>query len=104
LVSTFVHLTGYHRELPPNIPPEWRSILEKTQGSSGALLALISLALNGFVLLGAVNMLRLKSRSLAFAACIVAILPCSCCCFLGIPFGIWGLVVLNKPEVKSQFT
>ena len=26
------------------------------------------------------------------------------CCLLGVPFGIWALVVLNKPEVKAQFT
>jgi hypothetical protein len=108
LLSVLLHLMGFHRELPPNIPPEWRPMLERmlqsNQGTSGMLLALMSLAVNGFVLLGALKMLRLESHSLAFAACIVALLPCSCCCFFGIPFGIWGLIVMNKPEVKSQFS
>jgi hypothetical protein len=38
------------------------------------------------------------------AASIIAIIPCfgPCCC-LGIPVGIWALVVINKPEVKSAF-
>jgi hypothetical protein len=36
-------------------------------------------------------------------ASVVAMLPCQCCCLFGLPFGIWALVVLNKPEVKSHF-
>jgi hypothetical protein len=47
--------------------------------------------------------LRLQYFGLVMAAVIVAMLPCQCCCLLGLPFGIWALVVLNKPEVKSQF-
>jgi len=37
------------------------------------------------------------------AGAVVAMLPCQCCCLLGLPAGIWALVVLNKPEVNSQF-
>jgi hypothetical protein len=38
------------------------------------------------------------------AAAIVALIPCfSPCCLIGLPIGIWALVVLSKPEVKSQF-
>ena len=30
--------------------------------------------------------------------------PCiSPCCLVGLPIGIWALVVLNKPEVKGSF-
>jgi hypothetical protein len=67
------------------------------------LVTLMVMALNGFVLFGALKMLRLQSYGLAIAAAIIAMLPCQCCCVLGLPFGIWVLVVLNKPEVKSQF-
>ena len=94
----------YQGQLPPNVPPEAIHILQQMQGPIGAVVALALAALNGFVLFGAIKMLRLQSRGLATAACIVAMLPCSCCCILGLPFGIWGLVVLNKPEVKSHFT
>jgi hypothetical protein len=35
---------------------------------------------------------------------ILACIPClSPCCFLGIPFGIWALVVLNDTAVKDWF-
>jgi hypothetical protein len=36
---------------------------------------------------------------------IVAMVPClGPCCIVGIPIGIWALVVLMKPEVKAAFT
>lgn len=94
----------YQGHMPPNLPPEFLQMMQRLQGPVGAAVALAMAALNGFVLFGAIKMLRLQSRGLAMAACIVALLPCSCCCILGLPFGIWGLVVLNKPEVKSHFT
>ncbi len=47
----------------------------------------------------------LQSYGFAMTASIIAMIPCiSPCCLLGLPFGIWALVVLSKPEVKSAFT
>jgi hypothetical protein len=93
----------FHRELPPNISPAMRSFFEGMQGPMAGVINIGVAALNGFVLFGAIKMLKLQNHTLAFIACIVAMLPCSCCCLFGLPFGIWGLIVLNKPEVKSQF-
>jgi hypothetical protein len=56
------------------------------------------------LLIGGIQMLTLRSRSGAMTASIVAMVPCSVCCLLGLPFGIWGLVVLGKPEVTSAFS
>ena len=65
---------------------------------------LFGLAMSVLVLIGAAKLQSLKSREFAFAAAILAMIPClTPCCILGLPFGIWALVVLNKPEVKSQF-
>jgi hypothetical protein len=56
------------------------------------------------ILFGALKMMRLQSYGWAMAAAILAVIPClSPCCCLGIPFGIWALVVLSKPEVKAAF-
>ena len=93
----------FHRELPSNIPPEVRSFVESMQGPLAGIINLVIAALNAFVLVGAIKMLRLRAYGLAMAACIVAMLPCQCCCILGLPFGIWGLVVLSKPDVKKAF-
>lgn len=77
--------------------------LERMQ-SFGIVGNLLTLALSGVTLFGALKMKNLENYGLAMAASIIAILPCfgPCCC-LGIPVGIWSLVVLNKPEVKSAF-
>ncbi len=93
-----------HAELPANIPPELRSFMTGMQGPMAGIGNLFIAALNGFVLFGAIKLLRLQNHGVAIAACIAAMLPCSCCCLFGLPFGIWALIVLNKPEVKSQFS
>ncbi len=50
------------------------------------------------------KMKKLESYGLAMAASIIAMIPClSPCCLIGLPIGIWALVVLSKPEVKSAF-
>jgi LSD1 subclass zinc finger protein len=88
-------------------------MLENTRGLGGAgrrgdpIPNLIGFALGfawgGLVTAGAVRMKKLSGFGLAMTACIVAMLPCNGCCVLGLPFGIWGLVVLNRPEVKAAF-
>jgi hypothetical protein len=73
-------------------------------GFSGIISGVIVLAASGLVIFGAIKMRQLQSWGLAMAASIVALLPClgPCCC-VGLPVGIWCLVILNKPEVKSAF-
>jgi predicted Zn finger-like uncharacterized protein len=66
--------------------------------------AIFGLCYWSLVMVGAVKMKNLSSYGLAMTACIVAMLPCSACCLLGLPFGIWGLVVLNNPDVKDAFS
>jgi hypothetical protein len=102
----FTLFTGgmmFHQEMPPNIPPQIQAFIQGMQGPLAGLISLVIAAVNGFVLFGAIKLLRLQNFGLVMAAVIVAMLPCQCCCLLGLPFGIWALVVLNKPEVKSQF-
>lgn len=61
--------------------------------------------LHGLIVFGALKMKGLRSYGLAMTASILALLPCCgpCGC-LGIPLGIWALVVLRKPEVRAAFT
>ena len=49
-------------------------------------------------------MLSLRSYEFAMVAAILAMIPClTPCCLLGLPFGIWAVVVLRKPGVKEYF-
>lgn len=66
--------------------------------------SLLMLGANGVILVGALRMKDLRSRALCQAACILALIPCLGPSFiLGIPFGIWGLIVLNDPAVAQSF-
>ena len=65
--------------------------------------ALMAVA-SGFTILGGVKLLKLRGYGLAMAGAIMAMIPCVGGCFLlGLPFGIWAMVVLMKPEVKAAF-
>jgi len=64
----------------------------------------LSLALSVVCVIGAAQMLRLRSYGWSLAAAILMILSCGgCCCFLNLAAGIWALVVLSKHEVKAAF-
>jgi hypothetical protein len=56
------------------------------------------------VIFGAYHMMSLQNRTLAFSASVISCIPClTACCVLGIPFGIWALVVINDSAVKQHF-
>lgn len=68
--------------------------------ASGALSIVVGIV----VILGALKMKNLENYGFAMAASIIAMIPCiSPCCFLGLPFGIWALVVLSDEQVKAAF-
>jgi len=84
--------------------PDFTRMLQMLNGPWGSLRFLFPVAIGVLVLVGALKMQKLASHGLATTAAILAMIPClSPCCLLGLPFGIWALVVLNKPEVRAQF-
>lgn len=73
-------------------------------GPIGVVSSIVSILMGGLILFGALQMKKLESYGLAMAASIIAMVPCfSPCCLIGLPIGIWAVVVLSKPEVKSAF-
>ena len=56
-------------------------------------------------LIGSTRMLQMKTYGLAMVAAVLTLIPCvgPCCC-LGLPIGIWSLVVLSNVQVRQQFT
>ncbi|HEX5271712.1 MAG TPA: serine/threonine-protein kinase, partial [Gemmataceae bacterium] len=55
------------------------------------------------IIIGAIDMLRLGSHRWATAAAGMALLPFGLAWPIGLPVGIWALVVLTDPEVKAAF-
>lgn len=88
---------------PNDVPPEmqqavaWLSSVE-TVG------IFVNVLGSGFLIWAASQMLKLRSHTPALIASVIAMIPCwgGCCC-IGLPVGIWALLVLLKPEVKAAF-
>lgn len=71
---------------------------------TGVLMFIVAALANAAIIFCAIQMQRLKSYGLALTGAILAVIPgISPCCVLGIPFGIWALVVINQPDVKNAF-
>jgi hypothetical protein len=65
----------------------------------------VFLAIQGFILFGAIQMKGAKMYGVSMATAILSVIPiCSSCVCFGIPFGIWALIVLMDQDVKSAFT
>lgn len=93
---------------PGEVPPEMRQFLDmmsQFQRPSVVIVdGVIKLAVAGLIMFGASRLRSLKSFPLVVTVAILAIVPCtSPCCCVGLPVGIWALVVMFKPEVKSAF-
>ncbi len=74
------------------------------QGGTGVAGGIFGLIVGVVVLVGARKMKKLENYAFAMAAAIIAMVPCiSPCCLLGLPFGIWALVVLGDGSVKAAF-
>jgi hypothetical protein len=66
-------------------------------GALGALCGIL-------MIVGGIKMMSLSGYGLSMTASILAMIPCtSPCCLLGLPFGIWSVVVLSRADVKAAF-
>lgn len=74
------------------------------QMAGGLVGSIIGIAINGVTLFAGLKMKSLEQYGLVMTGVVLALIPCcSPCVFVGIPFGIWALVVLNDPIVKASF-
>ena len=70
----------------------------------GLVAAVLICVLQGVVLMAGVGMLSKKNYSLCKTGAIIACIPiCTPCIILGIPFAVWSLVLLGKPEIQNSF-
>ncbi len=75
-----------------------------TTGVPGTVVQLVGTVVSLLVLLGAIRMKRLESYGFATLSAVLAMIPCiSPCCLVGFPFGLWALIVLQDPFIRSAF-
>jgi hypothetical protein len=89
------------KEIEAGLPADPNQHAAFYAGVYGALIGPIVVCL--VVMVGSVLMMARKSYVGAIIGSIAAVLPCNWCCFVTIPFGIWALVSLAQPDVKSAF-
>jgi hypothetical protein len=77
---------------------------ELYEGAAGIASSFIGILVAALIIYAALKMKELSQYGLCMAASILAMIPCiSPCCIIGLPIGIWCLIVLTKPEVKTAF-
>jgi hypothetical protein len=65
---------------------------------------LVALVLSAFDIYAGLQMRKLQGWGLSMAGAIVAMILCfSPCCLLGLPIGIWAVLVLIDEDVKRAF-
>jgi serine/threonine protein kinase len=66
--------------------------------------ALLALTVAALMMAGAARMMVGRNRYLlCVTAALLAVVPWSPACLIGIPAGIWALIVLSRPEVVAAF-
>ncbi len=74
------------------------------EGAAGMASSFIGIVVAAFIIYAALKMKELSQYGLCMAASILAMIPCiSPCCVIGLPIGIWCLIVLSRPEIKTAF-
>jgi hypothetical protein len=78
--------------------PRVENIPGETIGVGGLFVAMSVPPL--LMVLGAIAMFRGRNSTAAWAGSIAAVVPCCVAFPLGVPFGIWAIVVLYDPYVE----
>jgi predicted PurR-regulated permease PerM len=95
----------------PNMPADQKAQMKKFLDSYEQILGvalppmyLVAAAVGVLTIVGGVKMRNLRGRGLAMTGSVLSMIPClSGCCIVGLPVGIWALVVLNNPDVRAGF-
>jgi len=80
-----------------------QAMMSIMSGGVGIVFNILAIVMAAVIFFGALKMKNLQGYGLAMAATIIAMLPCSACCIIGLPIGIWALVVLMDEDVKASF-
>lgn len=87
-----------------NLPPQFEQYMRLMTGPLGIGINVLGVLMGAFFIFASTKMKKLESYGMVMTATILSMLPCtSSCCCIGLPLGIWILVILAKPEVKSAF-
>lgn len=96
----------------PNMTPQQKQDMKKMLAdakpvvkSSLPVAIVLWIATGLLTVVGSIKMMNLSGSGIAKLASILSMIPIFdwCCCFAGVPVGIWTLIVLSNAEVKAGF-
>ena len=96
-LTALFFVSGSHRWLEPMLDNFGIGSFSAMAGVSLVFFKVVPALL---ILFGAFQMLRLRSYAWAMAAAILSIVACS---LIGLPMGIWALIILLHPDVRETF-
>jgi hypothetical protein len=108
-VGVFLVGSAVRRSTPPAPPPAGMTPDERRSWQYGqdaavflefVCLATTSVAVYLPVFLAGLSLPNGRGYSLGITAAVLAMLPCSPGCLMGVPVGIWALLVLTNEDVK----
>lgn len=109
LLNLVLSLSGAAFKPPAGeIPPEMQQLfdtLTQVQGPLAIVSAVAGMVISGLIILGAQKLRNLEGFAMVIVACILAMQPCftfPCCC-IGLPIGVWALLVASGKDVKPHF-
>jgi type IV secretory pathway VirB2 component (pilin) len=90
--------------IDPNAPVWLQEMQKSATGPVTVAIQVVFVIVNVSIIFGAVQMMRMRAWGFALTASILAMVNVgTLCCVLGLPAGIWAIVVLSNHEVKSAF-
>ncbi len=72
-------------------------------GRARAVVLVVTVGYAVLVILGGWNLMQLRSRRLALWGSVLALFPFSAGSVVGLPMGIWALIVMRNEQVKAAF-
>jgi len=103
-IFNMVTAMAFPMAVDPNAPPFIQEMQRHSSGSVATTVQAAFVVVNLVIIFGGVQMARCASYGTAMTATILAMLNFgTCCCVIGIPIGIWSLVILLQPDVKGVF-
>lgn len=104
LLTNVLNIAGI--QLIPTPPaddsmPSWM----RMQGVLGIIGNLVGIGIGAVIFMGSTKLQNLKDHGFVLTAAVLAMVPClSPCCLIGLPIGIWAIVVINRADVKPHFS
>lgn len=107
MLATLVYVLILGGNLPPAPNPFLADLYKELRATADATDLVIAVVQTGVAMLciiGGIKIRALRNRGLCLVVAVLATIPCTTpCCCVGMPFGLWALIVLLDGQVSAAF-